>query len=92
MRVIEARGSHAEIGEQIGEQCWGIAQKLRTQFQQTWKRKGADPEAVILHAQKFLPYVEAFYMPYSTELRFYARRVNIPFDEVFAWFCGPPVL
>jgi len=90
LKVIEAKGSHSEIGKQLGEQCKDTAQRLKEQFRERWDRLRVDKGDAIVYSTKFLPYAQNFYSNYINEMRGYAYASDIPFAEVFAWFCYDP--
>lgn len=92
MIEIEAKGSHYDIGLQIGEQCKEIASQLCEQFRTTWSRKKINRQDAILNSLKFLPYARSFYNEYFLELSGYADAIGLQFEEVFAWFCDDPLV
>ncbi len=84
--MIEARGSHREVGQQIGQACQaqirGMLTSLRTELPDgvTW------PE-MLAQSQRYLEFSREVYPQYVEELAGIADGAGVPFDEVFLSIC-----
>jgi isopenicillin-N N-acyltransferase-like protein len=86
MPLVEVRGSHREIGRQMGEACRQqvkhsieTARKLLNdtydQLQLTW-------ESAQIQSHKYMPYAEERYPQYVEEMRGIAEGADVPYDDV----------
>jgi isopenicillin-N N-acyltransferase-like protein len=86
--LIELKGSHSEIGLQMGEarreqihhsvaNARGLIAETYDQLELTW-------EGAQIQARKYLPFVEERYPQYVEELRGIAKGANASFDDILA--------
>ncbi|MEP0804019.1 MAG: hypothetical protein HRF47_00900 [Chloroflexota bacterium] len=84
--LIEARGTHREVGRQIGEQC-----KERIQSMFAGLRDELPPgvtwEAMLNQSRVYLAHSRAVYPQYIEELEGIAEGADVSFDEVFLTMC-----
>jgi isopenicillin-N N-acyltransferase-like protein len=84
--VIEAGGTHREVGLQIGEQCQPQIQAMLAQLreglpaQATW-------EAMLDQSSLYLAHSRAVYPQYIEELQGIADGAETPFEEIFLAMC-----
>lgn len=84
--LVEARGTHREVGRQIGEQCKphivNLLSHLRGDLPSnvTW-------EAMRDQSKVYLEYSRAVYPRYVEELEGIAEGAGVSFDEVFLSMC-----
>ena len=84
--IIEARGTHREVGQQIGEQCKERIQTLLA-GRRTELPKGATWSAMLEQSKVYLEHSRAVYPQYIEELEGIAEGADVPFDEVFLIMC-----
>lgn len=84
--IIEARGTHREVGRQIGEQCKEGIQSMFAGLRDELP-KGATWEAMIDQSKAYLAHSRAVYPQYVDELEGIAEGSGLPFDEVFLSMC-----
>jgi len=92
LKIVDAKGSHYEIGYQLGTKCKDIAVSMMEQRRESWKASNISSEKQISHAKKYLPYAEDFFPQFLDEIRGYADAGGFKFEEAFAWFCSWPPL
>ena len=84
--IIEARGTHREVGQQIGTQCkeglQGILAELHNDLP-----KGATWSAMLEQSKAYLTHSRAVYPQYIEELEGIAEGAGIPFEDVFLLMC-----
>lgn len=84
--LVEARGTHREVGQQIGEACQlGIQQtlaELRDELPEgvTWKQ-------MLQQSARYLEFSQQVYPAYVQELEGLAEGASVPFKEVFLSMC-----
>jgi isopenicillin-N N-acyltransferase-like protein len=84
--MIEARGTHREVGQQIGQACQlGIQKTLAGLHEDlpvgvTWK-------GMLQQSQRYLEYSRQVYPQYVEELEGIAEGADMPFEEVFLSMC-----
>jgi isopenicillin-N N-acyltransferase-like protein len=84
--LIEARGTHREVGRQIGRQCKpkieGMLALLRESApaHKTW-------DALLIESKLFLAHSRAAYPQYIEELEGIAEGADVSFDEIFVSVC-----
>lgn len=88
LRTVSAKGSHREIGVEIGEQCKDIARRM-ARGMRTASREfyGRTPSETMMRARKALPATRKYAPGVIEELEGYAEGSRLEFDEVFAIFC-----
>ncbi len=86
LRVIEARGTHREVGLQIGTQCkeglQGMFAGLRDDLP-----KGATWSAMLEQSRAYLAPSQKVYPQYVEELEGIAEGADVPFEDVFLTIC-----
>lgn len=84
--IIEARGTHREVGRQIGEQCKphivSVLSQLRVGIpaDTTW-------DAMLNQSKIYLAHGRAVYPQYVEELEGISEGAGVSFDEVFLSMC-----
>lgn len=88
--VIDAAGSHYNLGFTVGravpDRITGMIRSYQTLFAALPDFKSTWPQAV-LHARKYLPFVEEALPQYVDELRGLADGSGAPFDELLVCNC-----
>ena len=86
--LIELKGTHGEIGRQIGEarraQIQHSIANARVLIDQTYDQLELTWEGAQIQARKYLPFVEERYPQYVDEMRGIAEGANVDFDDVLA--------
>lgn len=84
--VIEARGSHREVGREIGRQC---AKGMQARFASRRDRLpvGATWEQMLEQSQLYLASSRDMYPQYLEELEGIAEGAQVPFEDVFLSMC-----
>jgi len=84
--IIEARGTHREVGLQIGTQC---KDRLQNMFAGLRKDvpKGATWDAMLEQSMLYLEHSRKVYPQYIEELEGIAEGADIPFEDVFLLMC-----
>jgi isopenicillin-N N-acyltransferase-like protein len=86
--VIEVKGTHRQVGQQIGEQMRRQLHRIIASLhQQQNLPPGVTWEEMIQKAHLCLSYSRAAYPQYVEELVGIAEGADLPFDEVFLWMC-----
>ena len=86
LKKIEIRGSHRQMGQQMGEACTGevrhsidnahvLLNSAFNSLQLAWS-------AAQIQARKYIPFAEERYPQYIEELRGIAEGANVSFDDV----------
>jgi isopenicillin-N N-acyltransferase-like protein len=84
--MIEARGTHREVGQQIGEKCKPHIVSMLTRLREdlpvatTW-------DAMLDQSKAYLAHSRAVYPRYIEELEGIAEGAGVSFDEVFVSMC-----
>jgi len=86
IRMLEVRGTHRQVGQQIGEACRLSLQEIVAQARKE-PGPGADWEAVLRKASLFLEATRPVYPQYVEELEGIAEGAALPFLDVFAASC-----
>jgi isopenicillin-N N-acyltransferase-like protein len=84
--VIEARGSHREVGQQIGQQCQSKIQRTLANLSEGLP-EGIAWEAMLQQSQQYLEFSRQVYPQYIDELEGIAEGADAPFNEVFLYMC-----
>lgn len=84
--LIEARGSHHEVGHQIGEQCRERIQSMFANLRDDLPR-GATWVAMLEQSRVYLDHSRKVYPQYIDELEGIAEGAQVPFEEVFLLMC-----
>jgi len=84
--LFEFRGTHRQVGRQIGE-----AMKPRLQCMAAAAReglpRGVSWDDMLLKGQAYLAHSRAAYPEYVGEVEGIAEASGLPFDELFLWLC-----
>lgn len=83
--LIEVRGSHREVGRQIGIKCQDKIQKTLAGLRGSLP--GITWERMLAQSQRYLEFSHAVYPQYVDELNGIAEGAGIPFEEVFLSMC-----
>jgi len=84
--LIEARGTHREVGRQIGEQCRAQIQSMCAALRDELP-PGVTWEAMLNQSRLYLTHSRAVYPQYIEELEGIAEGAQVSFDEVFLTMC-----
>ena len=86
--LIELKGTHGEIGRQMGEarreQIQHSVANARELIAQSYDQLELTWEGAQIQARKYLPFVEERYPQYVDEIRGIAEGSKVPFDDVLA--------
>ena len=86
IRVIEACGTHREVGIEIGRHCTAQIQE-RFASRRNRLPVGATWEAMLEQSQLYLAASRPVYPQYLEELEGIAEGAQVPFEEVFLSMC-----
>jgi len=86
-RIVEALGSHYEIGFKLGERCKDLAESMIEDLRLRVKAAGLDWDKAVSTARKHLPFAEEFDPAYVKWVRGYAEGSGFKFEDLFAYFC-----
>jgi isopenicillin-N N-acyltransferase-like protein len=84
--MIEARGSHREVGQQIGQACQAQIRGVLTSLHMELPDGVTWPE-MLEQSQRYLEFSQEIYPQYVEELEGVAEGAEVPFDEVFLSMC-----
>ena len=84
--MIEARGSHREVGQQIGRQCQTQIQKTLADLRKELPL-GVSWDVMLNQSRLYLEHSVEIYPQYIEELEGIAEGADVPFDEVFLSMC-----
>ena len=84
--LIEARGTHREVGQQIGQACQSGIQKILAGLGQDLPA-GVTWAQLLQKSARYLEFSRQVYPQYVDELEGVAEGANVPFDEVFLSMC-----
>ena len=84
--IIEARGTHREVGLKIGEQCRSQIQDMLTNLRDS-PPAGAAWEKMLDQSKEYLAHSRAAYPRYIEELEGLAEGSGVSFDEIFLSMC-----
>ncbi len=84
--LIEARGTHREVGRQIGGQCRERIQSMLAGLRDELP-PGVTWEAMLDQSRVYLAHSRAVYPQYIEELEGIAEGAGVSFDEVFVTMC-----
>ena len=84
--VVEAEGSHYEIGLQVGTQCKELGKRMVEYFKNV-EIGNAKWQAAVLQANRHLPFVDEFCPELMEEFRGYVDGAEVDFDELFTVYC-----
>jgi isopenicillin-N N-acyltransferase-like protein len=84
--IIEARGTHREVGLQIGSQCKAGLQSIFASLRNDLP-EGATWDAMLEQSREYLKHTQKVYPQYIEELEGIAEGAEIPFEDVFLLIC-----
>ncbi|HEY5728674.1 MAG TPA: C45 family peptidase [Anaerolineales bacterium] len=84
--IIEARGTHREVGLQIGRQCKEGLQSMFAGLRDDIP-KGATWESMLEQSKAYLAPSQKVYPQYIDELKGIAEGAEVPFEDVFLLMC-----
>jgi isopenicillin-N N-acyltransferase like protein len=83
---IEVKGSHREIGRQIGEACSlqikRSIENARILISSTFNILGLDWDGALIQASKYIPFAEERYPKYIEELVGISEGAGVPFRDI----------
>lgn len=83
---VEVKGSHREIGRQIGEACRNQVvhsiENARRLLESAYDQLGLTWDGAKIQARKYLPFAEERYSQYVEELQGIAEGANVSFDDL----------
>jgi isopenicillin-N N-acyltransferase like protein len=84
--VLEIRGTHREVGQQIGQQMKPALQRMVSRLRQHLPA-GIQWDDLLREAQLYLAHSRSVYPQYIEELEGVAAGAGLPFEEVFVEMC-----
>jgi isopenicillin-N N-acyltransferase like protein len=84
--LIEARGSHREVGQQIGQGCRSQIRGMLANLREDLPG-GVTWPAMLEKSKRYLEYSREVYPQYIDELTGIAEGADAPFDEIFLSMC-----
>mgnify|MGYP001826894250 CR=1 FL=1 len=84
--VIEARGTHREVGHQIGEQCKLQIESMLSHLQEDLPA-GVGWDEMLEQSNIYLQHSQEIYPLYVEELEGIAEAAKVPFEEIFLSMC-----
>jgi len=84
--IVEARGTHLEVGRQIGLACKSGIQKTLTGLRDDLPA-GITLEQMLQKSKLYLAYSKQVYPQYVEELEGIAEGAVVPFEEIFLSMC-----
>jgi isopenicillin-N N-acyltransferase-like protein len=84
--VIEVRGSHREVGRQIGERMQPTLQRMLPRLREDLVT-GVTWEDMLQQGRMYLAHSRAVYPQYVEELEGIAEGADLPFEELFLEMC-----
>lgn len=86
MPLIEARGSHREVGQQIGRGCQPQIQGMLANLREGLP-SGVPWTKMLEESKRYLEFSRQVYPQYIDELEGIAEGADAPFDEIFLSMC-----
>ena len=84
--LIHVKGSHFQIGEQIGEairpQIQHSLENARILIDKAFNQLGLTWEGAKIQSRKYIPFVEEHYPQYVDELQGISKGANVDYDEI----------
>jgi len=87
LRMVEASGSHHEMGFKLGERCKDLAESMMEDMGIRVKAAGTTWDRAVYNARKHLPFAEEFDSEYVEWVRGYAEGSGLKFEDLFVYFC-----
>jgi hypothetical protein len=82
-RIVEASGSHFDIGFKLGESCRDLAKSMMEDTRKWVKATGLTWERAVSNARKHLPFAEEFDSAYVEWIRGYAEGAKLKLEDLF---------
>ncbi len=84
--MIKVKGTHREIGRQIGEACRGLIQhhlqNTRELINTTYETLELDWDGAKMQGRKYIPFAQERYPEYVDEMYGLSEGANVDFDDV----------
>lgn len=91
LNMIRVKGSHREMGRQIGEACAPLINRMlkvyRATFEDTYDEVQLTWSEAILQAKKYYPYAKEHTAQYIDELEGIAEASQVDFDDLMVINC-----
>lgn len=84
--MIEAKGTHREVGQKIGQTCQSRIQKTLASLREELPT-GISWEQMLAQSERYLEISQQVYPEYIEELEGIAEGADVPFNEVFLSMC-----
>ena len=84
--VLEVRGTHREVGQQIGEQMKSALQRMLPRLREDLPA-GVTWEDMLQQSRLYLAHSRAVYPQFIEELEGIAEGAGLPFEELFVEMC-----
>jgi isopenicillin-N N-acyltransferase-like protein len=84
--VLEIRGTHREVGQQIGHRMRPTLQRMLSKLRQDLPA-GINWDSMVQEAGLYLAHSRSIYPQYVEELEGIAAGADLPFEEVFVEMC-----
>jgi isopenicillin-N N-acyltransferase-like protein len=84
--LVQARGTHHEVGLQVGQACQAGIQKTLGGLREELP-EGVTWEQMLQQSARYLEFSRQVYTGYVEELEGIAEGAGVPFDEVFLSMC-----
>ena len=84
--IIEARGTHRQVGHQIGEQCQPQIESMLSRLREEIPA-GVRWDEMLRQSKRYLAHSRAVYPQYVEELEGIAAGAKVPFEEIFLSMC-----
>jgi isopenicillin-N N-acyltransferase-like protein len=86
-RIVEASGSHYEMGFKLGERCKDLTKSMIEDMKTRVKAASLTWNSAVSDARKHLPFAEEFDPAYIEWIRGYAEGSGFKFEDLFVYFC-----
>jgi len=86
-RIVEASGSHYEMGFKLGERCKDLTKSMIEDMKIRVKAASLTWNRAVSNARKHLPFAEKFDPAYIEWIRGYAEGSGLKFEDLFVYFC-----
>ena len=84
--MIEARGSHREVGQKIGQDCHAQIAATLANLRKSLP-SGITWAEMLAESQRYLEFSHQVYPQYIVELEGISQGADVPFEEVFLSIC-----
>jgi isopenicillin-N N-acyltransferase-like protein len=86
-RIVEASGSHYEMGFKLGERCKDLVESMMEDLKIRVKAAGLTWDRAVSDARKHLPFAEEFDPAYIEWIRGYGEGSGFKLEDLFVYFC-----